>query len=355
MTNMSHQPRSLEDLDGSDFAARTSWLWRTADGLLLQEHSWRPLCQPVGSVMIVHGLGDHGARFDSLAQALVSAGYAVHALDQRGHGASQGPRANTVDFADHVGDLHAAVESMRSQWPGGPAFVLGHSWGALVTLSYLIAHGEGVDGMILCGPAMRPHAASRVLLSSLRILSSVAPNIGTRRLPLHKTTRNIQALADFQADPLVYRGRVRARMAYQVLKAIDEAQDQLAGIATPALLLHGTSDPIAPIANSRFVYDRIGSTDRALVLYDGLHHQLFNEPERDTVFDDVTRWLRDRTASERAGSEPASPASASIAPVSAAPTSPSNHGTGGRPGVRERIRGVIAVLSRIRMAIRAWG
>ncbi|TDD57683.1 alpha/beta hydrolase [Kribbella antibiotica] len=272
---------------------RTVHQWRSHDGLLLQQHTWPADGHTKATVMIIHGLGDHGGRYHRVAEQLASQGWAVTALDQRGHGASHGPRAN-AHVRDHLKDTGAAVTALRRTQPGHPLFLLGHSWGGMLALAYALQNQASLDGLVLCSTAARPTPTSATTMALGRLLAKTAPGTGTRRLPLHQTTRDPQALADFYADPLVFRHRVRARMGFESLVTMNETRQKLSALLTPTLLLHGTADRIAPVEYSKHLYNALTSTDRTLKLYDGLHHQLFNEPERETVLDDLTTWLSSR-------------------------------------------------------------
>lgn len=263
-------------------------------GTLLHRQSWLTASSPRGIVHIAHGLGDHAGRHDRLASTLARSGYSVHALDQRGHGYSDGPRATIHRFPDVVADLDTSVTLAQAENPELPAFLLGHSWGALASLSHAAQHHHHLSGIVAAssaGSSLPIPAAQRAAVGTL---AHVLPRIGTRKLPFDRATRDSAAAHAFYTDALVYRRRVRAATAAQSLTAIHRLHTQLPTIAVPILLLHGTADVIAPTANSIFIHDRIGSADKTLVLFDGLYHQLFNEPEHEDVTTTVLDWLAAR-------------------------------------------------------------
>ena len=60
--------------------------FRLNDGSSIHVHAWLPASELVGCVQIIHGMAEHGGRYDRFAQALNAAGYAVYAQDLPGHG-----------------------------------------------------------------------------------------------------------------------------------------------------------------------------------------------------------------------------------------------------------------------------
>lgn len=265
----------------------------SADGLALHHRVWEPRQAAEAVVIVTHGLGDHGGRYAGLAMALTDDGNIVHALDQRGHGLSDGPRATVRHFDDPVDDLGSLIVDAAAETPSKPVFLIGHSWGALLSLTYAVRHGQWLSGLIIAGTASRP-AVPPIVRASAKFLARVAPEMGTKRLPLESTSRDAETLAAFNTDPLVFRGRVRAATAAASLDAMTEVARKLPRLRVPILILHGTGDIIAPHANSRYVHDRIGSTDKQLELYPGWYHQLFNEPDRTIVLNRITTWIRAR-------------------------------------------------------------
>lgn len=264
-------------------------------GTLLHRQCWQTTTPPRGVIHIAHGLGDHARRHGRLAAALARAGYTVYALDHRGHGYSDGPRATIRRFHDVVADLADSVDIARTHHPESPTFLIGHSWGGLVSLAYTAQHQDNLAGLVVAsttGNAQRVPLPARMAVTAL---GWALPRMGTRKLPFELATRDAAAVRDFHADKLAYRGRVRAASAAQSLAAIQRLRTQLPQITVPVLLLHGTADAIAPSANSIYVNEHIGSTDRDLRLFDGLYHQLFNEPEHEAITAIVLDWLGARS------------------------------------------------------------
>jgi alpha-beta hydrolase superfamily lysophospholipase len=136
--------------------------------------------------------------------------------------------------------------------------------------------------------------ANRVELALAPILSRFAPNLGTSALDPAGVSRDPAVVAKYVADPLNYHGKIRSRSGAESLSAIARVIDRLPSLTLPTLVMHGAEDPISAPSGSQTVVDRIGTEDLTVKFYDGLFHEIFNEPEQDAVLDDVVAWLDTR-------------------------------------------------------------
>lgn len=261
-------------------------------GLKIHARTWLPAGAPIGVVVIAHGFAEHGGRYAAVAERLVADGIAVRAADHRGHGLSEGKRTSIVRFGDYVDDLTTVIAQARARWPSLRIVLLGHSMGGLVALDLAVRPGGPVDGLVLSAPAACPREVSRFTLAVGRALSRVAPNTGVLRLPLNRISRDPAVVDAYNNDPLVFRTPIRARLGAEMLDAMDRVDAGLPSLRTPLLVMQGTADGLVDPGCGPHVYDRAGSEDKTLKMYDGLWHEIFNEPERDHVLDDLTGWLR---------------------------------------------------------------
>jgi alpha-beta hydrolase superfamily lysophospholipase len=245
-------------------------------------------------LVVVHGVGEHGGRYANLVNRFVPQGYAVFALDHVGHGKSSGPRCYVDGFAEFVTTLKIFTDMLRAQHPGLPTFIVGHSMGGLISTLYLIEHQAGHAGAVLSAPAIKQGDDVGAFTISLgRILSRVAPRAGVRALDPAGVSRDPAVVQAYRDDPLVYTGKLSARMGAEMLGAMERAQRDAARITLPILIMQGTADTIVNPAGAQLLYDRVSSPDRSLRLYQGYYHELYNEPEpeRSPVLDDVLTWL----------------------------------------------------------------
>jgi alpha-beta hydrolase superfamily lysophospholipase len=270
------------------------------DGVRLYWQAWVPDEPPIAAAVLVHGVAEHGGRYDFTGRRLAEAGIAVHALDHRGHGRSDGPRALVDRLQTLVDDLRTFVDRVVSPRAPSPPFLIGHSLGGAVSISYALRYAETISGLVLSGPAVATEAVSPAMIAISRILSTLAPRLPVFKLDENLISRDDRVVRAYRVDPLVHSGKLPARTLWQILGSMRTLPAQVAGLSVPLLLLHGAEDRLCPPAGSQMIYDRAGAADRSLKLYPGLYHEVFNEPEREAVVDEVVAWVLARArASDR--------------------------------------------------------
>jgi acylglycerol lipase len=261
-------------------------------GLELYWQGWLPEDTPPRAVVVLaHGASEHSGRYAWTAEKLAERGYALYAIDHRGHGKSEGDRA-VIDRMRHaVEDLDTLVEKVQASHAGLPLVLLGHSMGGAVALSYTLEHEDRLDALVLSAPLAALEAASPVTRAVGRVLSAVAPSLGVFAIDSTAVSRDPQVVADYDADPLNYHGRLPARTVAELSSAIDGFPEGVERFRLPMFVMHGTADRLTPIAGSEMVIDRAGSADKTFKRYDDLYHELLNEPERQQVLDEIADWL----------------------------------------------------------------
>lgn len=265
---------------------------QASDGQRLFERSWLPERDPRSAVGIVHGYAEHSGRYDHVAERLVASGHAVYAFDLRGHGRSEGRRAYVRTLDEHVADLEAFLARVGEREPDLPLFLLGHSMGGTIVTSLLVSGRRDVSGVILSGAALQPgRALSRLVQGFISLLGRLAPRLPLAKLKSEKISRDPDVVAGYDSDPLVHRGRMQAGTASAIIRATRAIDAQMEAITLPLLILHGTSDDLTDPDGSRRLYQRAGSPDKTLKLYDGLYHEVLNEPEKQQVLSDILDWL----------------------------------------------------------------
>jgi acylglycerol lipase len=256
---------------------------------------WRPF-ESRGSVLVVHGLKDHSARYGALAEQLVAEGFAVHAFDLRGHARSAGARAWVDSFDDHLRDLDAVVRHVL--WRehgagGGRMFLLGHGMGGSIAALWTIRRAPPLAGLVLSGAVLQCQAAP-VEARATRLLAAFAPRAGILQTDLHRASRDRGTVEDSLRDALVSKAPAPARTARELLDAMASIDEQATQLNVPLLAMHGSADVIESPEGSRRLVARARSVDKQLYLYDGLAHDLLHEPERARVMRDVAAWISER-------------------------------------------------------------
>ncbi len=262
------------------------------DGVELFVQSWRPEGPVRGVLVVAHGLKDHGGRYAELGEALAKDGFAVTALDHRGHGRSHGDREWVEAWQDYVVDFSAAVERAKARDPGVPVFVLGHSMGGAIATSYVLQAHPKPAGLLLSAPALAagPDVGAGTS-AAISLFGTVTPSLGVLNLPPEKFSRDPATLAADEKDPFITQGRGPARTANELLDAIERNETRFWDLDLPILVLHGSADEVTDPDGSRKLVKQASSTDKTLKLYDGLFHDLLHEPEKAQVIEDVRAWL----------------------------------------------------------------
>ncbi|OHD62780.1 MAG: lipase [Spirochaetes bacterium RBG_13_51_14] len=269
--------------------ARESTL-KTGDGIELFM-SKSTVDRPAAAVVIVHGICEHSGRYDYVVSSLNKWGYSVYRFDNRGHGRSGGDKAFIDDFYLFIDDADRVVQTARNENPDIPIFMLGHSMGGLIAASYGVKHPDTLSGQILSGPAAIVLPAVKGLVNFDYNAQARSPIPNSLSNVISRDPKVVQAYAD---DPLVHKEFTMKLMGEVFIRGAQWLMDNMNSYAYPCLILHGGGDQIVTPDASRYLYEHISSTDKQMKIYDGLYHEILNEPERDTVLKDIHGWIEAR-------------------------------------------------------------
>lgn len=259
----------------------------------LYYQGWLPDGDPKAVLLIVHGLAEHSGRYMNLVDRFVPQGFALYGIDHLGHGRSAGERLVLERFADFTEPLKTFAAMVGCWQPGKPVFLVGHSMGGLIAATYLLTDQEGLSGAVLSGPAIMPPGRIPALtVLAGRLISLLLPRLGIiPRGPAGDICRDPAVVAAYLADPLVYQGKLTARLGAELLRAMARVRREAGRIRLPLLILQGSADRLVDPAGARILYDGVASRDKRLIVYEGFYHEVFNEPEHSRVLDDVEHWL----------------------------------------------------------------
>ena len=267
------------------------------DGFKLYEQCWMPQ-DAAGAdaiLVIVHGLAEHSGRYAHVGKFFAEQGFVVGAFDHRAHGKSDGSETVLKSIDDCANDVEVFVARMRERLPGKPVFVLGHSLGGLITTIYVLKNHPDVNGILLSGAALKiSDEISPLLIKVAGILAKVAPKMKTIVLDGTAVSRDSSVVTKYDADPLNYRGGIPAATAGAMNSAIQYAQEHFADFKLPVRVMFGTDDRLADPEGSKALFAAASSEDKTLKPYEGLYHEIFNEPEQETVMAECLGWMRAR-------------------------------------------------------------
>jgi alpha-beta hydrolase superfamily lysophospholipase len=196
-------------------------------------------------------------------------------------------------FEHLLDDLEGFVATVRAEQPSLPLFVVGHSMGGLVVAAYASQRNPDVAGVVTSGAMLAlPENLSRGRILCARSLRWLAPRLSLASgLDPEFLSRDPAVIRAYLEDPLVHQ-RMTTSLACEMLSAMQRTASAAAQVRVPILLLHGEDDRLCPVAGSRDFFDRLKVSSRHLRTYPGLRHEIFNEPERVTVLNDLIDWIR---------------------------------------------------------------
>ncbi|KAF0694373.1 Aste57867_14742 [Aphanomyces stellatus] len=282
--------------------------------LWLHTQRWLPSRGTVwrGIIFVVHGMNEHCSRYHYVATFLAHQGFAVFAMDHRGHGMSEGERLYVERFeyfaADYFEYVHSVLaldaqsdyaKATHMHIPDGvalgqmPRFLLGHSMGALISLDLALTYGDLTwTGVMLTAGALKldpisspPH---KVLLAKL--LSQWLPKMRFQSAESPFVVRDLSTHERTLRDPLNSKLGPTARMAAEFLGAIDRVQRQAARFSTPLLMFHGDQDKLATPSGSTEFFARAASMEKQLHMLPGMYHEILNEGCRDELLTAMVEW-----------------------------------------------------------------
>jgi acylglycerol lipase len=218
-------------------------------------------------------------------------------MDHYGHGKSDGRKADIPRFEYYADDLLKLVrqEAGEKEARALPVILLGHSMGGAVTAALACRCPEEVDALIFSGAAIRNESGASALLRTIAmILGTIAPSVPVKPFDAEGISKDPEVVRAYKEDPLVYTGSMKARMGRELLRVTSLTTEALlAQIRKPTLILHGGADRLVDPRCSSLLHTTIGSERKQLHIFEGLFHEIFNEPEQEMVLDTTEAWLKE--------------------------------------------------------------
>ena len=258
---------------------------RSADNTRIHLSRWGE--DNVKNVLLVHGLAEHVGRYTHVAEWLVQAGYRVTFVELRGHGQSEGRRGHVERWRRYGEDLRAAAATI-----GAPFALVAHSMGGLVSLDTVMEPmAPPLVGLALSNPLVRPAiVAPPIKMKAAKVLSRLWPWLPLKNeIDTNLICRDKAVVRAYEADPLVY-GTISPRWGMEMLAASERVMADPSRCKTPLRMMVSDADQICDHKASMSVEQRWGGPHE-LVMYPGLYHELFNEPEKEQVLSELCQWL----------------------------------------------------------------
>jgi len=264
------------------------------DDITFYMQGWEPEGKPKAIVCLIHGLGEHTGRYAHVGKAFNDAGYALFGFDLRGHGQTGGARGHFPSLDVVLQDIRQFIGFQEQNNSGLPIFLYGHSLGGLLTLAYAIQHPDGLKGVIVTGSALRSalqEQKGKIMMA--RILGTLAPAMTIPSgLEAAAISRDQKVVDTYINDPLVH-DKTSLGLGKAALTAIDLCFSHAREFIPPLLIMHGKMDRLTYPSGSEDFAKLAGETNKdvTLKLWDGLYHEIHNEPEQAEVFKVMIEWL----------------------------------------------------------------
>ena len=300
-------------------------LVEAADGVRLSVERWLPASEPTAVIHLVHGMAEHAARYEHVAQWFTDRGWAVYADDHRGHGRTAASPVNAGHFADVDGwevimaDQRLLLSREKAEHPGLPMVVVGHSMGSIIARDIASRWGQELTALVLTGAPGPLGATAPVAraLAAREVTKGVSkPSELMNRIAFGTFNKAFEQRTDFDwlsRDPSVVDAYVADPMCGFICSA-GFFRDMLAGLARvndpkvlaqfpsrlPVLVASGGEDPATNKAKGTRVIStallQAGVTDVTAVIFEGARHEIFNETNRDEVLAVTCDWIERRLA-----------------------------------------------------------
>ncbi len=282
----------------------------TRDQLDIVWQSWTPEAAK-GVIVIIHGLAEHSGRYQETAEALSAEGWAVYSGDLRAHGLSSNPpkagRVHVDRFEDYFHDVEAFINHARGKHRGLPLFILGHSMGGLISIRYTLEYPEGIAGVVISSPLLGTHPEFKpplLLRLLVRLLSVITPRaLFKSDLDTEGISRDPDVVKAYIDDPLVTT-KVSARWYNEAMKSVKKAHKNAATLRIPMLLMQSGSDRLVDPDASRTWAEATPEGRVEFAVWEGLYHEMFNEPENEKVRQRTLSWLDSQMSKSQAAIGP---------------------------------------------------
>ncbi|MBN1977983.1 MAG: lysophospholipase [Anaerolineae bacterium] len=254
--------------------------------------AWLPEGDAKGVLLVIHGLGEHSGRYMNVVDHFVPLGYAIYGFDLVGHGKSEGAREVVERFTDYTDTLTIYYGMVKGWQAASPIFLLGHSMGGLIAPYYLLDHQADFRGAVISAPLVKvSDDTSQLTIIMGKVLSTLSPKMGLLALDANSISRDPEVVKAYVNDPLVFHGKTPARLAAELLKAMLHISAEADRITLPFIVVQGGEDKLVDPGGAQMLYDKASSADKTINIYQGLYHEVFNEPEHARVLKDVEVWL----------------------------------------------------------------
>lgn len=252
-------------------------------------------CSPQKILLCLHGLGGHSDGFEKLGEILTKQNILTLALDQRGHGLSQGKRGDIKKFKIFINDAKEFINYLIKKYQT-KVYLLGESMGGIITTNYA-ASNNNVSGIILCSPGIKPafnFSLSDALLLPKYLFYLIFNNKkAVIRIDNHwdLATKSKERIKEMEKDKLFLR-TLTPRLGLQIAKEMTKVMSTAEKIKIPVLILQGTADKLVSPFGAKKYYKKLASSNKKISFFKGAYHGLFSDTCGDSAREVIYNWFK---------------------------------------------------------------
>jgi len=270
-----------------------TYQWKTRDNKKLFAHCWKPEKEAGYTILMIHGLGEHGGRYERWAGLFVEKGYNFLTFDLRGHGKSSGKRGYARSIDVLLDDIDLAIRKVKRLFKESNIILYGHSMGGNLVLNHVIRRNYPVKALIVTSPWLRlKKEPSPALISIVSFLRKILPGVAIRNgIKAEQISHDPEVIKNYSADSLNH-DKITFRLFHEMYNSGYHALRNVYKINYPFLLMHGSEDSITSAKTSENYVMNTTSRTR-LKIWEGQYHELHNELIYKEVFDYIANWLEE--------------------------------------------------------------
>jgi alpha-beta hydrolase superfamily lysophospholipase len=279
-----------------DSMIHQTWEWTTSDHAKMAAQKWMPEKRIKASIILIHGFGEHSSRYAHMAEFYCNHQIQVLTFDLRGHGKSAGARGYIPTQTTFWDDIDEFRENIKEALDDKPVFLYGHSMGGMIVLSYVLKRGSTFNGIITTSPQIdtaTPISESTKKLA--KFMNKIMPRFMIDGgLDRNFLSRDKSVVDAYNADPLVF-GKVSTRLGVFMADNGAYIKAHAADFKEPLLMMVGSNEKIVSKTEvDAFMKSVPTGTYK---VWDGLYHELHNEPEKEQVYKYTLDWIKDHMKS----------------------------------------------------------
>lgn len=270
----------------------SEFTWAAAQtGEIVYAKCWQPEREVKAVVVLAHGLGEHINRYNHVGDFFVKQGIALIGNDHHGHGRTTGKRGHVPSFGLLLDEIDALRREAMKRFSHKPLFIYGHSMGGCVVVDYLVNRKPEVAGVISTSGAIQlASEPSSITIAVGKFMRRVCPDFTqNNQVDAKALSRDIEVIEAYKADPLVH-NMVSSELGLSLLERSKALRHFRGELKAPLLLMHGTADKITDHQGSE-LFSRQSQGDVTYKAWEGLFHEIHNEPEKSEVLQYAIDWI----------------------------------------------------------------